>query len=62
MTEKSEGTSRRGFLKLGGIAAPAAAVAVAVGAPAEASETLDTPKSGLQDTPHTRKYLETARF
>ena len=62
MSEKSEGTSRRDFLKLGGIAAPAAAVAVAAGAPVEASEALDADTGGLQDTPHTSKYLETARF
>ena len=62
MSDKGEGTSRRDFLKLGGIAAPAAAIAAATGNPVEASETPEATRGGLQDTPHTRKYLETARF
>lgn len=62
MSEKTEGTSRRDFLKLTGVAAPAAAVAMAAGTSAEAGETVEASKGGLPDTPHTRKYLETARF
>ncbi|MDQ2092182.1 twin-arginine translocation signal domain-containing protein [Marimonas arenosa] len=62
MSDKNEGTSRRNFLKLGGMAAPAVALAAATGSPVDASETPEAAKSGLQDTPHTRKYLETARF
>lgn len=61
MSDKNEGSSRRDFLKLGGMAAPAAALAAAAGSPAEASEAADI-KDGMPDTPHTRKYLETARF
>lgn len=62
MTRKSEGASRRDFLKLGGMAAPAVAIAAATGSPVEASEAEDVKTGGLQDTPHTRKYLETTRF
>lgn len=54
--------SRRRFLKMAAVAAPAAlAVAVAPTAAAEAVKT--APKSrGLRDTEHTRKYFESARF
>ncbi|MEZ5716289.1 MAG: twin-arginine translocation signal domain-containing protein [Paracoccaceae bacterium] len=62
MSEKSEGSSRRDFLKLGGIAAPAAVLAAAAGSPVEAGEAAEIKAGGMPDTPHTRKYLETARF
>ena len=55
--------SRRQFLKLAAVAAPAA-VAMTV-APNAAAEVVrkDAPKSrGLRDTEHTRKYFESARF
>ena len=59
MAEDKDGASRRDFLKMAGTAAPAAAVAVAAGGEAKAA----APKAGaIQDTEHTRKYLETARF
>tara|TARA_R110002096_G_scaffold189191_32_gene369543 strand:+ start:152 stop:400 length:249 start_codon:yes stop_codon:yes gene_type:complete len=60
-TSEAENTGRRDFLKLATAAAPAAAVAAAVGATATEAEAA-TPKSGLQDTEHTRAYFASARF
>ena len=60
---KEAQTSRRDFLKLAGVAAPATAVAVASGTAAQAEPLepdLDTTR--IQDTAHTRAYLESARF
>ncbi|MCV2869227.1 twin-arginine translocation signal domain-containing protein [Defluviimonas sp. WL0002] len=60
-TSKTEGTNRRGFLKLATTAAPAAvAASVMTGTEAEASETAKS--GGLQDTAHTRAYYDSARF
>ena len=54
--------TRRDFLKLAGTAAPAAAVAVATtGTQAEAAAP-DLSSSRMQDTAHTRAYLDSARF
>jgi len=54
---------RRGFLKLLTASIPAAAVAVATGSKAVASEGVEVRESkGLQKTEHYKKYLETARF
>ena len=63
MTRKSEeASSRRDFLKFAGTAAPLAAVAVATGAgTAEAAEP-DLTSEKMQDTAHTRAYLDSARF
>ncbi len=63
MDKKREGAaSRRDFLKLAGTAAPAAAVAVAAGTTgAEAAEP-DLSSNKMQDTAHTRAYLESTRF
>ena len=59
-----DGASRRDFLKLASVSAPAAVAAAAAtvsGAPAEAaSET--TGETRLQDTAHTRAYFDSARF
>ncbi|TNF58246.1 MAG: twin-arginine translocation signal domain-containing protein [Rhodobacteraceae bacterium] len=61
-TSGKDGASRRDFLKLAGTAAPAAVAAAALsGAQAEAAE-LPTGETRLQDTAHTRAYLESARF
>ncbi|SMX44323.1 twin-arginine translocation signal domain-containing protein [Actibacterium lipolyticum] len=65
MGKKSEDTkaSRRDFLKLASVSAPAAAVAVAMtGETAEAASTDSAGNSTMQDTAHTRAYFETARF
>ncbi len=63
MGKKTEGeTSRRDFLKLAGTAAPAAAVAVAAGGSAAEAAEPDLASNRMQDTAHTRAYLESARF
>jgi hypothetical protein len=60
-TDKAEIKGRRDFLKLATAAAPAAVVAATVGATATGAEAA-TPKSGMQDTEHTRAYFASARF
>ena len=63
MGKKPEGeTNRRDFLKLAGTAAPAAAVAVAAGGSAAEAAQPDLTSDKMQDTAHTRAYLESARF
>lgn len=63
MSKKTEGdTNRRDFLKLAGTAAPAAAVAVAAGGSAAEAAEPDLASTRMQDTAHTRAYLDTARF
>ncbi len=58
---KEDGTSRRAFLKLAGTAAPATIAAAALGGTqAEAAAPVDDTR--LQDTAHTRAYLDSARF
>ena len=58
---KEEGANRRDFLKLAGTAAPAAVAAAAMGSSAEAAD-LPVDETKMQDTAHTRAYLESARF
>lgn len=59
---EQEWASRRGFLKLAGVAAPFAAVAVASGSTnAEVAEP-DLSSEKMQDTAHTRAYYDTARL
>jgi len=60
-TSEADNKGRRDFLKLATAAAPAAAVAATVGASATTAEAA-TPKSGVQDTAHTRAYYASARF
>ncbi|KIN70162.1 Twin-arginine translocation pathway signal sequence domain protein [Sulfitobacter noctilucicola] len=63
MTKKSEdGTSRRDFLKLAGTTAPVAAVALAAGANSAEASPVDPTSEKMQDTAHTRAYLDSARF
>jgi hypothetical protein len=62
MTDKTEGTSRRNFLKLAGTAAPAAIVVVAGSATTAAAQPIDLSSNKMQDTEHTRAYLESTRF
>ena len=63
MTKKTEGHNRRDFLKLAGAVAPAAVVAVASGSEAAAAPlAVDLSSQTMQDTEHTRAYLESARF
>ena len=62
MTKKTdEGASRRDFLKMAAVAAPAVAVATVQGTSAEAAEP-DLNENKIQDTAHTRAYLDSARF
>ncbi|XDA99625.1 twin-arginine translocation signal domain-containing protein [Sulfitobacter sp. LCG007] len=65
MSNKTDSrASRRDFLKLAGTAAPAAVAALASGEAAQASEPqpVDLTSTKMQDTAHTRAYLESARF
>ena len=62
MTQEDKGASRRDFLKLAGTAAPAAAVAVAAGSSAANAQPVDLSSDKMQDTAHTRAYLDSARF
>ncbi len=60
--DNGETSSRRDFLKMASVSAPAALAAVAVsGSAVEAAEP-DQNGSGLQDTAHTRAYFESAKF
>ncbi|NRB35500.1 MAG: twin-arginine translocation signal domain-containing protein [Rhodobacteraceae bacterium] len=60
--KKEDGASRRDFLKLAGTAAPAAVAAATLTAKdAEAAE-LPVAETRIQDTAHTRAYLDSARF
>ena len=63
MAKKTEsGASRRDFLKMAGTAAPAAAVAVAAGGGASEAAEPDLSSNTMQDTAHTRAYLDSTRF
>ncbi|WP_305971103.1 MULTISPECIES: twin-arginine translocation signal domain-containing protein [unclassified Mameliella] len=62
MTQETK-ASRRNFLKLASVSAPAAAVAIASGQAAEAGPAEpDLTSEKMQDTAHTRAFYETARF
>ena len=56
------GNSRRDFLKMAGSAAPVAAVAVATAGGAAEAAPVDPTSEKMQDTAHTRAYLDSARF
>jgi hypothetical protein len=61
MSEDKAATSRRDFLKLATVAAPAVAVAAATGtATAEAAVVENS--GGYRKTEHVQKYLDSARF
>lgn len=62
MTKENKGASRRDFLKLASTAAPAAAVAVATSGTAAEAQPVDLQSDKMQDTAHTRAYLDSARF
>ena len=62
MAEETKGTSRRGFLKLAGSAAPAALVAATASPTQAAANPVDLSSSVMQDTDHTRAYFASARF
>jgi hypothetical protein len=62
MTKKTDGTNRRDFLKLAGTTAPVAAVALAAGSTSADAQPVDLASEKMQDTAHTRSYLDSARF
>ncbi|MEM0950209.1 MAG: twin-arginine translocation signal domain-containing protein [Pseudomonadota bacterium] len=62
MTEDKDGKSRRAFLKLAGVTAPVAAVAVTSGADTAEAQPVDPASDTMQDTAHTRAYFDSARF
>lgn len=63
MAEETNVTSRRGFLKFAGTAAPVAIVAATTAAPTTAAANpVDLSSSVMQDTDHTRAYFASARF
>ncbi|TCL01550.1 secreted protein [Shimia isoporae] len=55
-------TSRRDFLKLATAAAPAAAVAATLAPESAEAQPADLSSTKMQDTAHTRAYLDSARF
>jgi hypothetical protein len=61
-TKKTDGASRRDFLKLAGTTAPVAAVALATGTTEAEARPADLASDKMQDTVHTRAYLDSARF
>ena len=62
MSKKETGASRRDFLKLAGTTAPLAAVALAAGGDPAEAQPVDPTSDKMQDTAHTRAYLDSARF
>ena len=62
MEKKTEGASRRDFLKMAGTTAPVAAVALATGTTEAEANPVDPTSEKMQDTVHTRAYLESTRF
>ena len=63
MTKMTEdGASRRDFLIFAVTAAPAAAVALTAGTSAAEAKPADLTSEKMQDTAHTRAYLDSARF
>jgi hypothetical protein len=62
MIDQTKGASRRDFLKLAGTAAPAAVAVVAGSATQAEAQPVDLSSEKMQDTAHTRAYLESTRF
>ncbi|MDU8942052.1 twin-arginine translocation pathway signal protein [Ovoidimarina sediminis] len=59
--DQKTGESRRGFLKLMSVSAPAAAVSAVTATEADAAEPVEE-GSGLRMTAHVKAYLDSARF
>ncbi len=59
---KEDGGSRRDFLKMAGGAAPAAIAAATLGGSEAEAAALPVDETRIQDTAHTRAYLDAARF
>lgn len=62
MEKKDTGANRRDFLKMAGTAAPAAAMVAAAGTTAAQAAEPDLSLDKMQDTAHTRAYLDSAKF
>lgn len=63
MSDKTQSPNRRNFLKLAGTAAPAAIAAAAAGSATQAAaQPADLSSETMQDTEHTRAYLDSTRF
>ncbi|RVT85404.1 twin-arginine translocation pathway signal protein [Rhodobacteraceae bacterium CCMM004] len=62
MSEKDTGASRRDFLRLSAVSAPAAVAAATLGGQAAAQETAAEDDGRIKDTAHTRAYFDSARF
>lgn len=63
MSDDKAATSRRDFLKLASVTAPAVAVVAVTGAgTAEAAGARESGSGGYRRTEHVEKYLESARF
>mgnify|MGYP006138770763 CR=1 FL=1 len=63
MTKQTEDkTSRRDFLKLAATSAPAALAVTALSSTQASAQTPDPSSNLMQDTAHTRAYLESVRF
>lgn len=61
MSDEKKAASRRDFLKLAGLAAPAAAVTVVAGSTG-AEAAVPEKSGGYRETEHVKKYFEVARF
>lgn len=61
MSEEKTAASRRDFLKLATVAAPAVAAAAVTGAGTAEAVTADA-SGGYRKTEHVQKYLDSARF
>lgn len=62
MSDSQATESRRGFLKLATLAAPAAATAIVAAPAASVADEASTEGEGLRMTPHVKAYLDSARF
>lgn len=62
MSKEETGNSRRDFLKLAGVSAPAVAVLATAGSASADPLPVDPTSETMQDTAHTRAYLDSARF
>ncbi len=57
-----DGATRRDFLKIVTAAAPAAAAAAVLAPESAEAQPADLSRTEMQDTAHTRAYLDSARF
>ncbi|MCF6231761.1 MAG: twin-arginine translocation pathway signal protein [Rhodobacteraceae bacterium] len=60
--EQDQPTSRRSFLKMASVSAPAAVATLAATTGTAEASAEDRKTEGVQDTAHTRAYFDSARF